>query len=61
MLNKCVHFIQKKMFADKRPKVLPNSSFSFHNFNIYSEKPYVVEVISIFSVTVFITLEIGQQ
>ena len=49
------------MFADKRPKVLPNSSFSFHNFNIYSEKPYVVEVISIFSVTVFITLEIGQQ
>lgn len=56
-----VYISYKIMFADKRPKVLPNSSLSFHKFNIYSEKAYVVEVISIFSVTVFITLEIGQR
>lgn len=42
----------KTMFADKRPKVLSNPSLSFHKFNIYSEKPSVVEVISIFSVPV---------
>lgn len=63
MLSKCVPFKKKKKkkeFAEKKPKVLSNSSLSFHKFNIYSEKPSVVQIITILSVIVFIILKIRQ-